>query len=198
MKDAMAHGLGLNAAALCLFYGSRQPGLPTGDKFFRPEDYRWQPVAHDIRGDEPMDDPLRDERIRKAVERNLSAMGFREVTEDRPDFFIDCSIFRLPGQRTQRCQRRSGHRNLGRTPRNLRRNRRRHGKGSLHPQEGMLHIDVIDPQSGIFYGAEKEPIKLKSIGIHKPKPKKSMNWSARCWPNFHHQTALSVNEALRQ
>ena len=60
-----------------------------GTNFSDLKTYRWQPVAEDIRGDAPMDDPLRDERIRKAVERNFSAMGFRKVPEDRPDFFID-------------------------------------------------------------------------------------------------------------
>ena len=59
--------------------------------------YRWQPVAQDIQGDEPMDDPLRDERIQKAVERNLHALGFRDVTAAEPDFFIDFqySVYRV-------------------------------------------------------------------------------------------------------
>jgi hypothetical protein len=79
----------LDAAALRLFSGSRQPGLPTRDKFFRLEDLSLATGSAQYPSDVPMDDPFSDERIRKAVELNLSAMGFRKVPEGKPDFFID-------------------------------------------------------------------------------------------------------------
>jgi len=52
--------------------------------------YRWQPIEEDIRGDAPMDDPLRDEHVRNDVERNLYSLGFRRETAAKPDVSIDC------------------------------------------------------------------------------------------------------------
>jgi hypothetical protein len=119
-----------------------------GTNFSDLKTYRWQPVAEDIKGDAPMDDPLRDERIRKAVERNLSAMGFRKVSEDRPDFFIEVqySVYRVSESNDVRGEVGIGtwggpHGSYGGISVGP-------GWGFYTRQEGMLHIDVIDPQSG--------------------------------------------------
>ena len=94
--------------------------------------YRWQPIAWDIQGDAPIDDPLRDERIQKTVERNLHALGFRSITTAEPDFFID---FRYSVYRVMEPSGVSGQMGIGRW-------------GGATRQEGVLHIEVIDPKNG--------------------------------------------------
>jgi hypothetical protein len=110
--------------------------------------YRWQPIARDIQGDEPMDDPLRDEHIQITVDRNLHALGFREATVAKPDFFID---FQYSVYRVTEPSGVSGQAGIGRwgganetfggigvgT-----------GRGRYTRQEGVLHIEVIDPKNG--------------------------------------------------
>jgi len=119
-----------------------------GTDFSHLKTYRWQPVAHDIRGDEPMDDPLRDERIRNAVERNLTSLGFREVTAAKPDFFIDFqySVYRVMESDDVRGKVGIGtwggangtYGGIGVGT----------GRGLYTREDGVLHIDVIDPESG--------------------------------------------------
>jgi hypothetical protein len=120
----------------------------SGTDFPPLKTYRWQPVEEDIRGDAPMEDPLRNERIRTIVERNLNAMGFHEVVEAKPDFFIDFqySVYRVietSGVRRQVGIGRWGGANgtFGGIDDGT-------GRGRYTRQEGVLHIDVIDPKNG--------------------------------------------------
>ena len=116
--------------------------------FSNIEFYRWQPVALDIQGDAPMDDPLRDERIQKAVEQNLHSLGFRSLTAAEPDFFIDFqySVYRIMESNGVR-----GQVGIGRwgganeTSGGIRVGT---GRGRYTRKEGVLYIDVIDPKSG--------------------------------------------------
>jgi hypothetical protein len=119
-----------------------------GTDFSNLKTYRWQLVAHDIQGDEPMDDPLRDERIRNAVERNLTSLGFREVISAKPDFLIDFqySVYRVMESNNVRGKVGIGtwggangtYGGIGVGT----------GRGLYTREDGQLRIDVIDPKNG--------------------------------------------------
>ena len=50
--------------------------------------FTWLPVPQQPTGDYRVDNPLLDGRIRAAVERNLTARGFRKVEDRAPDFYV--------------------------------------------------------------------------------------------------------------
>lgn len=131
-----------------------------GTDFSHLKTYRWQPVAADIRGDAPMDDPLRDERIRNAVERNLDSLGLREVSETKPDFFVDFqyTVYRVSESNDVRGQ--VGIGTWGGTKGTFGGIGVGTGRGRFTRQEGMLHIDVIDPQNGtiLWRGKGTHPV----------------------------------------
>ena len=50
--------------------------------------FTWFPREQRAQGDYRADSPLVDARIRKAVERELAARGYRKVEDRNPDFFV--------------------------------------------------------------------------------------------------------------
>ncbi|MGI9592244.1 MAG: DUF4136 domain-containing protein [Myxococcota bacterium] len=50
--------------------------------------FTWFPREQRSQGDYRADSPLVDARIRKAVERELAARGYREVEDRNPDFYV--------------------------------------------------------------------------------------------------------------
>jgi hypothetical protein len=50
--------------------------------------FTWFPLRRPPTGDYRIDDPLLEQRIREAVERELAARGFRQVEDVTPDFFV--------------------------------------------------------------------------------------------------------------
>jgi hypothetical protein len=50
--------------------------------------FTWLPRPQERTGDYRIDNPLLDERIRSAVERNLAAKGYQQVVDRAPDFYV--------------------------------------------------------------------------------------------------------------
>lgn len=50
--------------------------------------WSWFPAAREASGNVQLDSPLIDGRIRRAVERELGARGFRKVVDRTPDFYV--------------------------------------------------------------------------------------------------------------
>ena len=50
--------------------------------------YTWQSAKQELTGDLRLDNPLRDGRIRRAVDRLLSEKGYLRVSEEPPDFYV--------------------------------------------------------------------------------------------------------------
>lgn len=110
--------------------------------------YHWQPVAHDIQGDAPMDDPLRDEHIQKTVDRNLHSLGFREVTATKPDFFIDFQYSVYQVMESNDVRRQVGIGRWGGVNESFGEIGAGTGRGRYTRKDGVLHVDFIDPKSG--------------------------------------------------
>lgn len=51
--------------------------------------YAWKTVERKKTGDVRRDNPLLHNRIRTAVEQSLAVRGFKKISKDRPDFFVD-------------------------------------------------------------------------------------------------------------
>jgi hypothetical protein len=56
--------------------------------FSRLQTYAWHPGAPEKSGGAPTDNPLLASRIRAAVEKNLSQMGYRKIETGSPDFYV--------------------------------------------------------------------------------------------------------------
>ena len=50
--------------------------------------YAWKSETQEPTGDFRVDNPLLDARIRDAVDRNLAALGFKKISDGKPDFLV--------------------------------------------------------------------------------------------------------------
>ena len=135
------------ALCCCQMVSVSQDYRPETD-FTDMKTYGWQPVADDIRGEALMDDPLRDEQIRNAVEHNLTALGFREVTVARPDFFVDFQYSNYRVIESEDVSEEVGIGTWGGANGTFGGSGVGTGRGRYTREEGVLQIDIIDPKSG--------------------------------------------------
>jgi hypothetical protein len=107
-----------------------------------------------------MDDPLRDERIREAVEQNLYALGFREVVEDKPDFFIDFRYSVYQVFKSDDVRREVGIGTWGGPDGPFGGVGVGSGWDFYTRHEGVLYIDIIDPRDGhiLWRGKGTHPV----------------------------------------
>jgi hypothetical protein len=61
---------------------------PAGWDYSALKTYAWQSGQQERTGDLRLDSPFRDKRIRGAVDKFLSAKGYRRVADVQPDFYV--------------------------------------------------------------------------------------------------------------
>ncbi|MBC2716625.1 MAG: DUF4136 domain-containing protein [Desulfobacteraceae bacterium] len=110
--------------------------------------YAWKYEEQKQTGDVQLDSPLLDDRIRSAIDRSLSARGYRQDAEGNPDFYIEYHT--TIQSRIESDNTRSGLSvGVGRAT--------RYGSvavssdsGIREYDEGMLVIDLIDADSEVL------------------------------------------------
>ena len=105
--------------------------------FSRYKTFAWVKESQEKSGDTWIDNPLTDERVRAAVEKNLLSKGYKKVSGDSADFYV---VYHLSMGRMFDTQPVRGHISIGGIGLTSR--------GGTKKEEGLLLIKVNDAKTG--------------------------------------------------